>query len=255
MIEDEDRNPVYKIEFIFPELPNTRMIKLTRIGNNLRVRMNETPNQRIADSIVNTVTQGGSIGFAMGIIEKRAGEDFIERKLHSVFNPELMGIDTRTEGWESIIAAENQAIAERHAKSGKLVKSMVNRFIGGDKDSSQKKQKEKEKEKSPGFLHRAIGVIKMMKKKKSSGDIKVKEFTELEVGNELAALPAPEETPSTEPSEVAADTNAEFVTVLDKDGEVCIVPAEQEVNDSMPSEDESGTDKKETDEEHEADCV
>ena len=228
-MEDEDRNPVYKIEFIFPELPNTRMIKLTRVGNKLRVRMSETPNQRIADTLVTTVTQGGTIGFAMGIIEKRAGEDFIERKLHGAFNPELYGIDTRTEGWENIIAAENQIIAEKHEKSGKLVKSMVNKFIGSDKDV----EVQKEKAKGESFLKRAFGAMRAIKRKMSSSDVKVKEYVELTVDDaDTPLLTAPTETPaSAEPvsdiTEAVPEENSakEFITVLDEDGEVCIVPA------------------------------
>jgi hypothetical protein len=192
--------------------------------------MSETPNQRIADTLVTSVTQSGTIGFAMGIIEKRAGEDFIERKLHGAFNPELYGIDTRTEGWENIIAAENQIIAEKHEKSGKLVKSMVNKFIGSDKDV----EVQKEKAKGESFLKRAFGAMRAIKRKMSSSDIKVKEYVELTVDDaDTPLLTAPTQTPaSAEPvsdiTEAVPEENPakEFITVLDEDGEVCIVPAE-----------------------------
>lgn len=224
-MEDEDRNPVYKIEFIFPEIPNTRMIKLTRTPTGIRVRMNEMPNQRIADSFLATMTSGGTIGFAMGIIERRAGEDFIERKLQGVFNPELFGVDTRTEGWEDIIAAENRAIAERHEKSGKFIRTMMNKFIGDDKPSSAKQEKEKHKEKhkdGQNFLKRAINAIMSRKRKKT--DIKVKDYVELEVEN-IDSPALPESNPVHEPAETKNEESS-FITVIDDDGELSVVSAD-----------------------------
>lgn len=221
-MEDEDRNPVYKIEFVFPELPNTRMIKITKTNTGIRVRMSENPDHRIADSFLSTMTTGGTIGFAMGIIEKRAGEDFVERKLHAVFHPELLGIDTRNEGWEHIIAAENLAIAERHEKSGKFIRTMVNKFIGEDKPEAPKKVKKKPQ--GPSILQRAINAIVSRKRKKN--DIKIKEYVDLEVEDEDVPC-LPEATSPTSSAEQSSEAPG-FVTVFDDDGEVCVVPAEEE---------------------------
>lgn len=227
-MEDEDRNPVYKIEFIFPEIPNTRMIKLTRTPLGIKVRMSEMPNQRIADSFLSTMTSGGTIGFAMGIIEKRAGDDFIERKLQGVFSPELNGIDTRNEGWEDFIAAENRAIAERLERSGKFIRTMMNKLIGEDKEAAKReKEKHKEKQHKDGqnFLQRAISAILSRKRKKT--DIKVKEYVELEVEDiEPAALPEAET-----PAPVCENPEApSFVTVIDDDGELSVISADSVAN-------------------------
>ncbi len=212
-MEDEDRNPVYKIELLFPELPNTRMIKITKTPTGIRVRMSENPNHKIADSFIATMSTGGTIGFAMGILEKRAGEDFIERKLRDVFNPELFGIDTRISGWENIIAAENQAIAERHERSGKLIKTMVNKFI-------TEKEPPKPKPQTKSFLQRAIGAIMARKHKKTA--IKVKEYTEVDVTvSETAPV-------LDEPNKSLSADEVEFVTVINDDGELSVVRAEDE---------------------------
>jgi hypothetical protein len=161
----------------------------------------------------------------MGIIERRAGEDFIERKLQGVFNPELFGIDTRTEGWEDIIAAENRAIAERHEKSGKFIRTMMNKFIGDDKSSSAKQEKEKHKEKhkdGQNFLKRAINAIMSRKRKKA--DIKVKDYVELEVEN-IDSPALPESNPVHEPAETKNEESS-FITVIDDDGELSVVSAD-----------------------------
>ncbi len=154
-MEDEDRNPVYKIELIFPELPNTRMIKITHAPEGIRVRLSESPNQRVADRFISSFTEGGKLGFAMGLIEKKIGEDFISKRLTSLFNPDLSGIDTRISGWESIIEAVNREICEKRESDNKFVKSFIGKFIGDEKEEKPKE----EKPKSGGFLAKAISAL------------------------------------------------------------------------------------------------
>ena len=156
-------------------------------------------------------------------------EDFeIINKELAVFNPELIGIDTRTEGWESIIAAENREIAERHEKSGRLVRTMVSKFVGSEKSPTEIRPKTKGKNHS--ILGKALSAIRAITRKRGSGDIKVDDYIELAVDDvETPALPSPdgavpeEHAPATANAPETQET--EFITVLDEDGEVCVVPA------------------------------
>ena len=186
-MEDEDRNPVYKIELIFPELPNTRMIKITHTEDGIMLRLSEMPNQKIAEKFITGMTGSGKIGFALGLLEKRIGENFIGNKLEAVFNPTLLGVDTRREDWETILRERNVSSEERREKAGKFLRTVVSRFVGdnGSADTEEKGKKPKrpkqKKAKSEGFLSRALSSI--LSKRKSSSDIDVKDYTEIHVSD------------------------------------------------------------------------
>lgn len=154
-MEDEDRNPVYKIELIFPELPNTRIIKITHSPEGIRLRMSENPNQRVADRFFSSLSEGGKVGFAMGLLEKKVGEDFLSNKLTEIFNVDLSGIDTSIEGWEEIMESVNSELCAKRDNNNKFIKNVVNRFIG---EAKEEKIKE-EKPKSGGFLAKALSAI------------------------------------------------------------------------------------------------
>ncbi len=154
-MEDEDRIPVYKIELIFPELPNTKMIKITHAPEGIRVRMSETPNQTVADKFISSFLDSGKMGFAMGLLEKKVGEDFITKKLTSLFNPEIHAIDTAIAGWQDIIESVNAELREKREGNNKFVKSLISKFIGEEKEEKQKE----EKPKGEGFLSKAISAL------------------------------------------------------------------------------------------------
>ena len=154
-MEDEDRNPVYKIELIFPELPNTRMIKVTHATDGIRLRLSETPNQRVAERFFSSFTETGKMGFAVGLLEKRVGEDFISTRLTSVFNPDMLGIDMSIDGWQDVMESLKRELSIKRESGNKFVKNVVNRFIGEDKEEKHKE----EKPKSGGFLSKAFTAI------------------------------------------------------------------------------------------------
>ncbi|MBR2650839.1 MAG: serine hydrolase [Clostridia bacterium] len=180
-MEDEDRVPVYKIELIFPELPNTRAVKITHTADGIMLRLSEMPNQRVADRFISGILKSGKMAFAMSIFGKAVGEDFLEKRLTSVFNPTLLGTDTRHPECESIVNERNLIKAESQSKNGKLIKTVISKFIGEERsdDSSEKKQKKpKEKKRGEGFLKRAISSI--LQKRRGS-DVPVTEYTEIHV--------------------------------------------------------------------------
>ena len=52
-LEDEDREALYKLEILFPELPNTRLMKFSfREDGALLVRLYEMPSEKIADTFL-----------------------------------------------------------------------------------------------------------------------------------------------------------------------------------------------------------
>ncbi len=154
-MEDENRVPVYKIELIFPELPNSRLIKITHAPEGIRVRMSETPNQNVAVKFISSFLEGSKFSFAFGIFEKKMGEDFISKKLASLFNPELFGTDTAIEGWENIIALKNSELAEKREGENKFVKSIISKFTAEEKPEKKKDEEPKQ----AGFLAKAISSL------------------------------------------------------------------------------------------------
>ena len=151
-IEDEDRNPIYKLELIFPELPNSRMIKLSLSGGRLIVRMSEAPNERIATTYISSMTSSPKVAIVMGMLDKKLGSDFIQRKLTAIFNPTLSGINIQKAGFETILASEAKVAEELRDNSNKLLSAIVSRFVGDDKSDTP----EEEQRREPGILKRAI---------------------------------------------------------------------------------------------------
>ena len=125
-IEDEDRNPVYKLEFIFPELPNTRRIKINfgELGE-LVVRMDEMPNHKLAAPLVESLyITNPKFAFGVSLLEKRMGDKLIVRKLENVFSPTLIGANKSSRTYYNIIEEENAKV-EESIKTAKPVSSLI----------------------------------------------------------------------------------------------------------------------------------
>ena len=177
-IEDEDRNPVFKIELVFPELPNTRMIKIYPVSDGIHLRLAETPNNAVAERFIGSMMNGGKMEFAMNMIERKVGEDFIERKLDGMFNPTLLGVDMSIESWQSIIDERNTEKAEQNERSGRLVRTMVSRFVDPAALTPDGVSTPPVKKKGENFLGRAISsILSRRKKNKNNSDT----YTEIHV--------------------------------------------------------------------------
>ena len=82
-MEDEDRNKIFKLELLFPEMPNSRKMKFTlEDGGKLTLRMTETPNHKIAEPFIESIYMTNpKFAIAVRILERRLGDKFINRKL------------------------------------------------------------------------------------------------------------------------------------------------------------------------------
>ncbi len=129
--EDEDRNMVYKIELLFPEMPNSRKIKFTlKEGGKLVMRMTEIPDAKIAEPLVESIyTTNPKLAFAVNLLERRLGDKFINRKLESVFSPTLVGADTKSDRYYDIVANE-RARAEEVSRSTKAISALIMKAAG-----------------------------------------------------------------------------------------------------------------------------
>lgn len=124
--EDEDRHPIFKLELIFPEMPNSRKMQFS-FGENGRLifRMTENPNERIAEPLIESIyTTNPKFAFAVKMLERRLGDRFIIRKLQGLFSPTLIGANTKAEEYSDIVANE-RARAEEADRATEAISRLI----------------------------------------------------------------------------------------------------------------------------------
>ena len=159
----------YRIEFLFPEMPNTRMIKLAPgLGGRITVSLTEVPNNRIVDMLLARVPHTSSaIGFALDLLERRFGDGFIEKKVEEIFSPTITAADVSHPNFKFIIEEEEARLAE---ESGivRFIKSVVSRFFketvgmteGGIPEETDPQRNDSENGRAKGFFESIFEKIK-----------------------------------------------------------------------------------------------
>ena len=145
----------FRIELLFPELPNTRMIQITIPSENtIRMRFSELPDSQAVDELVERMPEGSPIvGFAFGLLSRGFGEDFITKRTEEAFSPVLIGVDAEFEGRDSILYSEG-INARKRARIGRLLHLIVDRLFG-DEDETPK-----EKAKRGAFISELLALIR-----------------------------------------------------------------------------------------------
>lgn len=114
---------------LFPELPNTRLFDLsfTQDGN-LRFSMTEIPDQKIAESYVDTLPAAmPKFALLSEILKRRLGDNFIQKKLFDIFHPVLIGVDTMRPDFAKALAKEEEKVRAERARYA-LLSSLISRF-------------------------------------------------------------------------------------------------------------------------------
>ena len=125
---------IYRIEIIFPELPNTRQIDIELLDGRIILKMSETPNHAVASSFLEKLPEGNpKTAFIYDALERKLGHGFIYGKLEGAFMPTLIGADTSKDGFEAIVASEERAAREELERMG-FITALVNKFILSDED-------------------------------------------------------------------------------------------------------------------------
>ena len=125
--------PEYRIELLFPEMPNTRMIKLTRVsGERIKIELSEVPNNRVVDALLDRIPEASAaLGFVIEMLEKRFGKGFIGAKVEKTFTPTLIGADMRYEGYLDVVKSEGERLSQ-DSRAVRLLRAFVDRFIRED---------------------------------------------------------------------------------------------------------------------------
>ena len=134
-MEDEDRNMLFKVELLFPEMPNTRMLKFSvPEDGRLLMRMSELPNENIANDLFEDLAVSNpKLAFALDMLERRIGRNFIRRKLHSAFAPELIGAKVGSESYTKTLDEEREK-QKAGAKNNKVIDAVIDKFLKEDED-------------------------------------------------------------------------------------------------------------------------
>ena len=114
---------------LFPESPNTRLFDLscTQDGN-LRFSMAEIPDQKIAESYVDTLPAAlPKLALLSEILKRRLGDNFIQKKLYEIFHPVLIGVETSRPNFSKVLAKEEEKVRAERAKYA-LLSSLIARF-------------------------------------------------------------------------------------------------------------------------------
>ena len=129
-MEDEDRNMLFKLELLFPEMPNTRMLKFTFLEDGeLYMRMSEMPNEQLGDTFTEEVMKTNpKLAFIADLLEKRVGKNFIDKKLSETFSPSLIGARVGAENY-TVIMDEERAKLKANEKTVKFIDVLIDRFI------------------------------------------------------------------------------------------------------------------------------
>ena len=131
----------YNLEFIFPELPNTRSINLLLSPNGvLCVRMTEFPDSKITETFIESIhAMSPKISFAMNMLESNLGKNFIEKRAAELFSPTLFAVASNAEDFEILLANENRKVSEKMSSLG-IVRMLISKFTGAKSEEDENKK-------------------------------------------------------------------------------------------------------------------
>ena len=158
----------FRIELIFPELPNTRRLRFVRTGDErLTVEFFEEPNDRIVENLLLKISEKNApLAFAADLIEKRFGQGVVVGTLKKTFSPVLIGADMSVPGYADTVESENRR-REEESKTVRLIRSLVDRFFKetpGEQSKSEIQGKDKKKDKKKNIID---GIVDRISKRKT----------------------------------------------------------------------------------------
>ena len=158
-----DGESEYRIELIFPELPNVRMIRIFGVTDaQLSVSFTEEPNNKIADALIERATASPPISFGLDLLESRFGDGFINRKVEDTFAPMLVAARMSCEGYCDIVERENKR-ADEQSKTVRLIRSLVDKFFTEQEPKPKEEQPERQTERHDPVKNIFLDLIERIK--------------------------------------------------------------------------------------------
>lgn len=130
-VVDADGHRLYKIECIFPELPNARMLYLYPSDDGrLRMDLRESPDHKLLESFRQSFLTAGEKGSRlMALLDRAAGEDFLEERAAAVFGLSLRGVRADRTDAEDVLCSLDREREERIGRH-RLLLGLIRRFVG-----------------------------------------------------------------------------------------------------------------------------
>jgi hypothetical protein len=124
----------YRIELLLPETANVRRIRIGKVRNGvIKIDLSETPNNRLLETMLKSYSESyPKLGMGFDILDKRFGRGAISDGLRNSFNPTLLGVDLRNDGYTDILDEENKKISEAEKRT-KPIKSILDKFFSEKK--------------------------------------------------------------------------------------------------------------------------
>ena len=130
VVRGTEGQKVYRIEIIFPELPNSRVTEFSVLDDN-RVEMSlfEVPDEKIIAPFVSSLSAANpKLGFALQMIEHRFGHGFLESRLERLFAPKIILIRRGCSEEDELLFRENER-ADMDNASVRSLTGLVLRFM------------------------------------------------------------------------------------------------------------------------------
>ena len=127
--DDEYRHAIYKLEFAFPELPNTRRIKISIIDKErILVSFSEVPDDKIIQGLFEVFpVTNPRVGIVIDLLENKIGDNFISSKIEDVFNPSFISASVGSPVFDELIENEERLASETSSLM-KTLSSIVDRL-------------------------------------------------------------------------------------------------------------------------------
>lgn len=133
----------WRIEMIFPELPNTRYITLTRKDSDrVNLCISESPNHKIVENIFSRLSEVNThLSFITEILERRFGEGVVSGLVKKSFEKNILAVDRRSDRINEILDDQRRK-KEAEAERLRLIRGFVARFFSdADKISTAREGK------------------------------------------------------------------------------------------------------------------
>ena len=151
-----------RIELLFPELPNVRMLRIFDVTDTqMSIAFTEEPNNKIADALIERATASPPIAFGLDLLESRFGDGFINRKVEDTFSPVLVAARVSCEGYCDIVDRENKR-ADEQSRTVKLIRSLVDKFFT-EQEPKQREESERQTERTDPVKNIFLDLIERIK--------------------------------------------------------------------------------------------
>ncbi len=116
--ENTPDGKIFKIEFVFPELPNTRYLTVKKLKNNaISMTFTEQPSAAAIAHLTGKISSSSAMAsLAIGMIERKLGEGFVKKKIDALFSPSFIAPSDRSIAAGEILEEENARIERERSE-------------------------------------------------------------------------------------------------------------------------------------------